>query len=538
MSYDFTQDDRFLSESTWTPTAKDSLKTNFDRLFRHGEAGDYNLVDYYDESNPPSDFGPVLQAAVDDIGTKGGGVLRIPAGTYDFSTGVQVREALQIVGVGYVEGPGPSVGNDVDGTWLRMRSGMSDPLIRFENMASPSVRGAVVRSLAIVQEQPGPGPGWSPENYEFVFRVMDVLGAVDFHDIFLCRVNKGIFVSNSGRTSISDLKGQVFRVGVQMETSLDVARIARVHFWTFWTSDLSIVRDFQQQNLDCIVLGRCDGIFIDDIFALGCRSVLRLANSISQPTSKMYAGSIYADFAAIGIWVEQDLANGSIESITTQGELWGGAGASIPNATGLKIDGSNVDLQFGNLRIDAVDQSSVILAGSGIRLFVQTFRAEIWNRDNNGAPVFAFNNTSGFNQVSLSSFPVLGNGGNGGLSNAAASQGYVATTTPISFSEARPGLTVGYPDTGFFNPSPNALGASAGGHRSLLMDPSGHVELGYAGGQSVAALAPLQLPSYPADDLPSAATYPRCLIYVVQNGSEIIALSNGAIWLNASGQPL
>lgn len=94
---------------------------------------------------------------------------------------------------------------------------------------------------------------------------------------------------------------------------------------------------------------------------------------------------------------------------------------------------------------------------------------------------------------------------------------------------------VGYTDTGLFNPSPNALGATAGGKRGFLLDSSGHVELGFTSGQAVTSLAPLQLPSFSSASLPSPASYPRSMVYVSDSGgSGRIAFSDGASWKTLS----
>ena len=49
---------------------------------------------------------------------------------------------------------------------------------------------------------------------------------VDFDNVMLAPVNKGILVKNSGRTDIRRLRGQCFTTGVEYDEIYDVARIA------------------------------------------------------------------------------------------------------------------------------------------------------------------------------------------------------------------------------------------------------------------------------------------------------------------------
>ena len=70
----------------------------------------------------------------------------------------------------------------------------------------------------------------------------DCLGGVDFDNVFLSNVTRGIHARNSGRLDIRRLRGQVLRTGVEIDQCLDIPRIHSVHFWPFWSSDDNIIR--------------------------------------------------------------------------------------------------------------------------------------------------------------------------------------------------------------------------------------------------------------------------------------------------------
>ena len=214
---------------------------------------------------------PAIQAAIDAMAASGGGVLEFGPRTYRLASPVVISGVSVILqGAGFTEGP-----TVASGTWLTIDATGFTPFT-FTGVAA---RGSVVRDLAIRQTHAAAqAPGWAPTDYDFVFRIQDCLGAVDFDNVFLCAVNRGIWCDNSGRLTIQRLRGQVFTTGIEMDRAYDVSRIEHVHFWPFATANDDVVR-WQQQNQDTLVFRRVDGLFMDDVFVLGARAAVRFAGS-------------------------------------------------------------------------------------------------------------------------------------------------------------------------------------------------------------------------------------------------------------------
>jgi hypothetical protein len=417
---------------------------------------------------------PAIQAAVDALAADGGGVLEFGPRAYRIASPIVVNSAAIIFqGAGFTEGPGVA-----DGTWLTINQTGFTPFT-FTGIAA---RGCIVRDLAVRQAHSAPvGPGWTPTAYDFVFRVQDCLGAVDFDNVFLCGINRGIWIDNSGRFNIQRLRGQVYTTGIEVDRGFDASRIQHVHFWPFVLSADDVVR-WQQANQDAIVLRRVDGVFMDDLFIFGARSGLRFSASASGVASKFYVGSYYSDFTQYGIWVDGNGVTGQMANVTTQSELFNAGGAAYADGNGIRIDGNNTRLQIGNLRVDDAESNSIRVNGTGNRIDVFSFRADFYNRLNNGAAaIHVANVPSGTpNAVFLGSPALLGNGNSGPLVNTGTNS-HVALAGPAGRAD-RPGVMVGSESTGLFAPSATDIAAVVAGIEVLRATSGGTVTLGATSG--------------------------------------------------------
>ena len=414
---------------------------------------------------------PAIQAAINSLlGT--GGTIQFAARRYRVASAIVIdSEAIILQGMGFTEGP-----NAADGTWITIDTTGFTPF----TFTGTSARGSAVRDIAFRQTHPNLAPGWTPTNYDFVFRVQDCLGAVDFRNVFLCSINRGIFCDNSGRLNVERLRGQLFTTGIEIDRCFDIPRVNYVHFWTFATSDVNVL-GYQQQNLDALLLRRVDGIFMDDIFVLGARSVFRFATSASGVTTKFYLGNGYADFAKYALWVEGSDVSGQIANLTTQSELITPGGAPIPGGAGIRIDGSNTRIQIANLRLDAVETNAIQVNGANNRLDIFSLRVEKANLANNASPAINLLNVGAGtpNQIYLGAPPLIANSNGAALLNAG-TNGFVASMSPAG-SIATPGAMVGATNTGLSNPATGQIAMSAGGVE-VLRAQSGTVTIGGASG--------------------------------------------------------
>jgi hypothetical protein len=440
----------------------------------------FHVRDYGAVGNGVADDGPAIQAAINALKLVGGGILQFGPRIYRIASPIVINGVTVILqGAGFTEGP-----TEAHGTWFRIDQTGFTPFTFSGTMA----RGSIVRDIAIRQFHPNPSATWAPTDYDYVFRVQDCLGAVDFDNVFLVAVNRGIWCDNSGRMNIRRLRGQVYTRGVEVDRCLDICRLEHVHFWTFHTNDANIVT-WQQNNQDALVFRKVDGVFLDDIFVLGARSTLRFSSSASGVTTKFYGSNIYADFARYGVWIDGNDVEGRIANMTTQGEvITAGASVPLPGAAGIQIDGSNVRVQIGNLRVDDTENNAIRVNGSNNRLDIFAFRAEYYNYLNNGSAAIHLANvvTGTPNQVYLGTPPLLENGNSGPLINPG-TNGFVASAAPAGRVD-RPGMMVGAQDTGLFQPAGGAMALSAGGAEQMRV-AAGNISLGGAPGAHSLAIA-------------------------------------------------
>lgn len=434
-----------------------------------------HVRDYGAKGDGVTDDAPAIQAAVNDLKARGGGKLDFGARTYRIASPIVVDGAtIRFQGVGFTEGPSPA-----QGTWLLVDAIGFTP-ITFTGLLA---RGSAVRDIAVYQVHTAAlNASWAPNPYDYVVRVEDCFGGVDFDNLFLCGVNKGIYCRNSGRLDIRRLRGQAFACAVEIDECYDVPRIHNVHLWPYWNGGNDVVR-WQQANGDAMVFRRCDGAFIDQVFALGYRSVFRFASSAAGVATKFYIGQAYTDFAKYAVLVEGANTTGQIAALTTQGELFGSGGTPVAGACGVLLAGTRARLQIGNLRIDTVEDNPVRLEGSNNRLDLFSLRCVKFNtRANNAAAIhLADSGAAAPNAVYLGSPALLEGPPTPGPVVNAGTNGILASQAPAGRS-ARPGLAVGGSDAGFFAPSATSLAAAVGGAEVLRANAGGGVTIGGAPG--------------------------------------------------------
>lgn len=468
-----------------------------------------HVRDYGAKGDGTTDDAPAIQAAVNDLKAKGGGTLQFGARTYRIASPVLVEGAtVRLQGLGFTEG-GPG---SAQGTWLLVDGTGFTPFTFTGTMA----RGGGLRDIAVRQTHAAAlDAAWAPTSHDWVVRIEDCLGGVDLDNLFLCGVDKGVYCRNSGRLDIRRLRGQVFTRGVEIDECYDVPRIHNLHLWPFWSDNANVVR-WQQANGDAMVFRRSDGVFVDQAFALGYRSMFRFAASAAGATTKFYIGQAYVDFCRYGVWVEADGTDGQIANLTTHGEIFASGGQPLAGSHGLRLAATGARVQVGNLRVDSVEDNPIRVEGSGNRLDVFALRCVRYNSRGNGAAAIhvADSGAAAPNAVYLGAPPLLEGPSPGPLVNAG-TNGILAKGAPAGRA-ARPGLMLGGTDTGLFAPAAATLAAAAGGSEVLRATATGTITLGGApGGHALEVATP-----------PSAAN--RLLVSGAAAGGAVAVQAQGA----------
>ncbi len=422
--------------------------------------------------NGTANDAPAIQAAINALGTAGG-VVQFGPRTYRIASAITISStSVRLQGAGFAEGGQPG-----EGTWLTVDQTGFTPFT-FSGVAA---RGSVVRDMAFRQSHTAPqDAAWAPTNYDFLFRVTDCLGGVDFDNVMLSGINRGILVRNSGRTDFRRIRGQVFTTGIEIDEGYDTSRILNLHLWPFFSANNNVVR-WQQANGDALVFRRCDGVFVDQAFVLGYRSMFRFTSSAAGYTQKFSIGQAYADFVRHGIWVEAAGTDGQIDAMTVQCEIFNAGGAPLPGSFGIYVNTNSSRVQVGSLRIDDAEDNPIRIEGHSNRLDIGALRCVNFNLRNNGAAAIHLANaaTGVPNRVNLAGPPLLETANLGPVFNAG-SNGSVGVQAPAG-EAARPGLSLGQNDTGLFRPAAGVLAAATAGVERLRLT-SGTATIGAASG--------------------------------------------------------
>lgn len=427
-----------------------------------------DVRDYGAVGNGTANDAPAIQAAINALGTAGG-VVQFGPRTYRLASAITISGgSVRLQGAGFTEGGGPG-----EGTWLTVDLTGFTPI----TFTGAAARGSAVRDIAVRQtHNAAQNAAWAPTNYDYVFRVTDCLGGVDFDNVMLSGVNRGIYCRNSGRSDFRRIRGQVFTAGIEIDESYDTSRIQNLHFWPYWSANDNVVR-WQQANGDALIFRRCDGVFVDQSFVLGYRSMFRFTSSAAGYTQKFSIGQAYADFVKHGLLIEAAGTDGQIDAMTVQCEIFNAGGAPLPGSIGIHVNTSASLIQIGSLRIDDAEDNPIRIEQHSNRIEIGALRCVNYNLRNNGAAAIhlAHAATGTPNRINLASPPMLETAIPGPLFNAG-SNGSVGLQAPAG-EAARPGLSVGQSDTGLYRPATAILAASAGG-AELLRAASGTLSLG------------------------------------------------------------
>ncbi len=466
-----------LTDADLTPLVQASPNTT-----RRASMGQLRRQLFTDRGVDVRDFGavgdgvandaPAIQAAINALGSAGG-VVNLGARTYRLASPIVVNTgAVRLTGQGFTEG-----GNPGTGTWLTVDQTTFTPF----TFNATAARGSVVTNLAVRQQHGATqNASWAPTGYDWFFRVQDCLGGVDFDNILLSGVNRGIYIRNSGRSDLRRIRGQVFTAGVEIDEAYDVVRLMNIHFWPFWSTNDHVVR-WQQANGDAMIFRRVDGVFVDQSFVLGYRTMFRFASSAAGYTQKFSIGQAYADFVRHGVLIEAAGTDGQIDSMSVQCEIFNANGAPVTGSVGVLVNAHSSRVQIGNLRVDDAEDNAIRVEQHSNRLDIGALRVVNFNlRANGAAAIHLANAATGLpNRVNLGSNALLETAVMGPLFNAG-SNGSVGILGPAG-EAARPGVAVGEAGTGLSRPGAGVLAASAGG-AEVLRAAAGSVTLGAATG--------------------------------------------------------
>ena len=384
-------------------------------------------------SNDTANF----QAAV-DYAASVGCALNVPEGTYRLTAPIVSTTGYRLRGSAVQPYQG-ALGAFGVGSWLYFdHTGIGLDT----GIASTVSSGFEVKDIGTRRNQPAPAPGWAPNPHDFDIRINSC--DANLENLMLLNATKGILLDNGGygRLSFRRIRGQCFKVGVQIETSYDVVTGDHLHLWPFWADDAN-VKAYTMANLDAIYLKRCDNPKFSNIFSIFAKSGIRFGQNANGSTSKVKFSNGDFDRGLYGVFVDPTVTNGvsgQFVNITHQGET------AVAGSKFIFIQGNNSVLDFANLKTDLCNQNGIRVEGANNVLRLANVSINNFDQASANFPAIeAFAS----NRVEITGKPIIGSAGGGG--GAYSTTGLIAADdwrvfTPIV--SAQTGVITSYTSTG------------------------------------------------------------------------------------------
>ncbi len=240
-----------------------------------------NVRDFGAVGDAATDDTAAFQAALDQCGATGGGIVQAPPGKYLIASHLSIPKSVTLEGVWrapatvdqYVDPSDPAGGPELGGSVLLAVEGAGDeagtPFIRLG--FNSTLKGVTIHYPNQTKTNPPVAYPWTVQSAGADnCSVVDVLmvnpyQAVDFGSVV------------AGRHYIRNLYAQPLRRGLFVDLCLDVGRVENVHFWPFWTAaDAdSPVGKFMLEQGEAFVFGRSDWEYVTNCFAIGYKVGMR-----------------------------------------------------------------------------------------------------------------------------------------------------------------------------------------------------------------------------------------------------------------------
>lgn len=274
-----------------------------------------SVKDYGAVGDGVTDDTAAFQAALDEVGAQGGGIVYAPRGNYLVATHLAIPDHVTLEGVFTV----PTAWSQNQGTTLLAVEGEgSEEGSPFLSLGlNSTLKGITVYypnqdDPADIKPFPWCIQGRGPDNASIVdCLLVNPYNGVDFA------------TNNSGRHYIRNLYGQPLRRGIVIDKCYDVGRIENVHFWPFWNWSTPELQEWMAANSEALVFARTDWEYVFNVFVFGYHIGFRFTESPSGACNGNFVG-IGSDASQYAVYVDQCQGMGLLivngEFVAMQGE--------------------------------------------------------------------------------------------------------------------------------------------------------------------------------------------------------------------------
>lgn len=196
-----------------------------------------------------------------------------------------------------------------------------------------------LENVGFLRTQPNPGAGWAPTDYGW-----DIEGFTqDLHlrNVMHLRSTRGVKSTGIARFHLENVRGQVFKQGIEFESNYDTCTTQNVHYYPFWSQDAN-VKAYMLANFDAIYTKRNDNPFFSNIFSIWHRRGVRFG---------YFAG---ASGRAAGVTYKAKFVNCDLDLGTTGIEIDAAADAVTAEFHALSIQGRDDSASFADALVNVL----------------------------------------------------------------------------------------------------------------------------------------------------------------------------------------
>lgn len=276
------------------------------------------------------------------------------------------------------------------------------------------ISGVFLRQFGTIRDQPDPAPGWAPNDHDFDIycRSCDVIVT----DVMFLNPTRGLKVDegNYGRFTGRNIRGQFFKVGIELDKQYDLAMLDGFRMWSFWKDEV-VIHNYTVENCDAIYIKRLDNGLFSNIFTIRARAGVRIGQSAASGSypggtaQKVRITNYDLDIGKYGIWVDPTVTIGCVMQFVNGSMQCDNYSGSV----GIHVESDNSRMDFVNTDVRLTQLNAVRVTGGGNELrFDGALYIDQFNNIGASFPAIESANNS---LIVITQMPTIGaEGGTGG----------------------------------------------------------------------------------------------------------------------------